>query len=566
MTPVILCGAGGHGRVLLDALRASGRPVAGVCGPGPAAPPDGLPWLGDDAWLERQDPAQFDLVNAIGSTGDPGRRIELFTRFKAAGFTFATVIHPSAIVGSAVTVGEGAQLMAGVIVQTGSVLGANVIVNTRASVDHDCVIGDHVHLAPGVVLSGGVTVGARTHIGTGAVAIQGVRVGAGCLVGAGSLLLGALPDGVRAHGVPARRVSLSLRILMTSHWKSTLLSPDDSLRRTIECIDASSLQIGLVVDAGGRLLGTVTDGDVRRAILRGTKLEAPVSGVMNPRPTVGQQGESLARRRALLRARDLRQLPIVDAAGRLVGLETLATIERRRDNWVVLMAGGKGTRLRPLTDDRPKPLLEVGDRPILETILERLVSHGFGRFFISVNYMAHMIEEHFGDGSRWGVQIEYLREREQLGTAGALQLLPEAPTEPVLIMNGDLLTSIDFGQLLGFHESRRPWATMCVREYDFQVPYGVVRIDGHQLVGFDEKPVHRFFVNAGIYVLSPEAIALVPPGRPCDMPTLFQEVTSRGQPASVFPVREYWMDIGQLEDFKRAQRDFDGIFGPGAKP
>ncbi|RYE87048.1 MAG: CBS domain-containing protein [Myxococcales bacterium] len=352
---------------------------------------------------------------------------------------------------------------------------------------------------------------------------------------------------------------------MTIPWQSTLLSPADSLRRTIERIDASSLQIGLVVDADGRLLGTVTDGDVRRAILRGTRLEAPVTEVMNPQPTVGRQSESVSRRRALLQARDLRQLPIVDAAGKLIGLETLASIDRRRDNWAVLMAGGKGVRLRPLTDDRPKPLLDVGGRPILETILERLIGHGFGRFFLSINYKGHMIEEHFGDGSRWGVQIEYLREDQPLGTAGALQLLPEAPTEPVLVMNGDLLTSVDFGQLLGFHESRRPWATMCVREYDFQVPYGVVRIDGHQLVGFDEKPVHRFFVNAGIYVLSPEALGLVPPGRPCDMPTLFQDITSRGQSAAVFPVREYWMDIGQLEDFKRAQQDFAGIFGPGAR-
>ena len=207
MKPVILCGGGGHARVLLEALRASSRTVLGVCSPEPGSLLDEVPWLGDDDWLRQHGPAGVELVNGVGSVGDLRLRVAIFDRFKSVGFSFASVMHPSAIVASGVTLGEGVQLMAGVIVQPGSVLGDNVVLNTRVSIDHDCALGAHVHLAPGVVFSGHVTVGARTHVGPGAVAIQGVTIGADCLIGAGALVLKPLPDGVTAYGVPARRVS-----------------------------------------------------------------------------------------------------------------------------------------------------------------------------------------------------------------------------------------------------------------------------------------------------------------------------------------------------------------------
>lgn len=327
-------------------------------------------------------------------------------------------------------------------------------------------------------------------------------------------------------------------------------------------IDTSSLQIGLVVDPEGKLLGTVTDGDIRRGLLRGTSLGAPVEQVMHRSPLVAGLSDSALTRRNKMRSRRLRHLPILDEQGRIIGLDLLEDLERSyRDNWVVLMAGGRGVRLRPLTDDRPKPLLEVGGRPILETILASFVNHGFWRFFIAINYRGEQIVEHFGDGSRWGVEISYLREEQQLGTAGALRLLPERPSRPVVAMNGDLLTSVNLGQMIEFHERECPWATMAVRQYDFQIPYGVVRVDSHRLVGFDEKPVLNYFVNAGIYILDPQVIDLLPPNQPFDMPSLFQATTARGQQALVFPIREYWTDIGQLDDFKRAQEDYPRVFG-----
>jgi NDP-sugar pyrophosphorylase family protein len=220
------------------------------------------------------------------------------------------------------------------------------------------------------------------------------------------------------------------------------------------------------------------------------------------------------------------------------------------------MAGGLGTRLQPLTDECPKPLLMVNGKPILETILESFVEQGFKRIFLSINFKAEMIRNYFGAGERWGIQIEYLHENTCLGTAGALSLLPEKPTAPVIVMNGDLLTRTNFDNLLQFHITQGATATMVVREYDFQVPYGVVRLDGTRIDAIEEKPVHKFFVNAGIYALSPEALDYLPAGVFFDMPALFEHLITADKVTAAYPLREYWLDIGQLEEFERAQREW----------
>lgn len=224
------------------------------------------------------------------------------------------------------------------------------------------------------------------------------------------------------------------------------------------------------------------------------------------------------------------------------------------------MAGGVGSRLRPLTDDTPKPMLRVGDRPLLETILENFIEYGFHHFYFSVNYMADVIKDHFRDGSRWGVSIEYLHEVERLGTAGALRLLPGRPPNELLVMNGDLLTKINFSHLLDFHAAHGSSGTMCVKEYELQVPYGVVNIDNHRITGVDEKPVKRFFVNAGIYVLQPDSLDLLPASGYFDMPSLFEKMIASRRETAAFPVREYWLDIGQMADYDRANGEFLKVF------
>jgi len=345
-------------------------------------------------------------------------------------------------------------------------------------------------------------------------------------------------------------------------WKNTLILPTMPIIKVIEKIDVNSLQIALIVDDQGRLLGTVTDGDIRRGILKGMDLHDPVNLIMNKKPIMVRSNVSRKNVLTTMKVAQIRHIPVVDEDGRVVNLEVLDEVLESAglDNWVVLMAGGLGSRLSPLTDECPKPLLKVGSRPILETILENFLEYNFRKFYVSLNYRGEMIRNYFGDGSRWGAEIRYIYEDKRLGTAGALSLLPEKPSSPLLVMNGDLLTKVNFKQLLEFHLDHKTSATMCVREYDFQVPFGVVQTDSYKLRRIDEKPVQRFFVNAGIYVLEPKTLALIPQDQFFDMPELFNQLIKEDQETVVFPIREYWMDIGHLADFERANGEFSEVF------
>ena len=347
-----------------------------------------------------------------------------------------------------------------------------------------------------------------------------------------------------------------------NRWRDVLIGKNTSILEAIKIIDLGSHQIALVVDDGNKLVGTVSDGDVRRAILKGMSLDRQVQEIMFIEPTVASFQNSRDEIIATMKLKHLRQIPIVDDDGCVVGLdlwENLISLEER-DNIVILMAGGLGSRLGELTKDCPKPLLRVGNKPVLETILENCLEYAFKHFYISVNYKADMVKEYFGDGSRWGVEIRYLEEKQRLGTAGAIGLLPEIPKAPVLVMNADVLTKINFKHLMEFHQEHGSVGTMCVREYEFQVPFGVVQLDNHTLRGIQEKPVHQFFVNAGIYVLNPEAVSLVPHNAHFDMPALFDRLIQQEMATAAFPVREYWLDIGRKDDLERANGDYAEVF------
>ena len=346
------------------------------------------------------------------------------------------------------------------------------------------------------------------------------------------------------------------------NWESVLVAPQTSLEDAIATLDRGALRITMVVDDGCRLLGTLTDGDVRRALLRHLPLDVPVSQIMCITPKVARHNWDRDRVLAVMESAELLQLPVVDDGGRVVGLETLHGLldKRQLNNPVFLMAGGFGTRLHPLTQDCPKPLLKVGDKPILELILEGFIKAGFHRFFISTHYLPEMVREYFGDGSRWGVSIRYTHEERPLGTGGALGLLPHDEIDaPLFVMNGDLLTTLNYRKLLDFHLDNPSLATMCVREFEYQVPYGVVESEGHMLRSMVEKPIQKFFVNAGVYVLSPELVKSVQPGTRIDMPTLLERSIAAGNSVTVFPVHEYWLDIGRMEDFKRAQIEIEAL-------
>lgn len=346
------------------------------------------------------------------------------------------------------------------------------------------------------------------------------------------------------------------------NWQSTLVAPTTSLESAIATMDRSALRIAIVVDGKSQLLGTLTDGDVRRALLRRLPMSTPVHEVMCAQPQRAEAGWGRERILALMQEHELLQVPIVDASGHVVGLETLhGVLERHvRNNPVFVMAGGFGTRLHPLTQECPKPMLNVGDRPILQIILERLIEKGFHRFFFSTHFMPEVIRSHFGDGHKWGVAIQYVHESEPLGTGGALGLLPKNEVDaPLLLVNGDLLTTLDYQGLLDFHETSGCTATVCVGQYEHQIPYGVVESAGSRLVSMVEKPIQRAFINAGIYVLSPDFVRSVPASTKIDMPNLLEQVLAAGKQVSVFPIHEYWLDIGRLEDFHRAQRDVEMV-------
>jgi dTDP-glucose pyrophosphorylase len=345
-------------------------------------------------------------------------------------------------------------------------------------------------------------------------------------------------------------------------WRATLIGDSVTIHEAIRAIDESALQIALVIDHEQRLVGTVTDGDVRRGLLRGIGLDAPAADIMNREPVSCPAALGRDAALAVMRGADVKQVPLVDDANCVVGLELMGDVIKRtdHDNWIVLMAGGLGQRLRPLTEDCPKPMLPVGGQPILEIILKNFARQGFSRFFLSVNYKAEMVRRHFGDGSRWGVEIDYLQEPERLGTAGALGLLPQRPTQSLIVMNGDLLTAINFGSMLQFHVEHQATATMAVREHTVEVPFGVIDLAEDYLAGLTEKPRYSWFINAGIYVVEPSVLDLVEPGKALDMPALFERVMARNEKVAAFPIREYWRDIGRLEDLEHATADYPTAF------
>lgn len=349
---------------------------------------------------------------------------------------------------------------------------------------------------------------------------------------------------------------------MNKDWKTIATLSTATMREVLSTIDASSMQIALVVDDGCHLLGTITDGDIRRALLRGDSLDTPVIHFMNSNPITGLLDEDPHIWQRTMDRYSLQHLPLLDANGCIQELarKTLPQ-EPLRKNPVVLMAGGMGTRLRPLTQQRPKPLLQVGEKPIIQTIIENFVSQGFHDFKICINYQGEQIKAFCGNGGKWNANIEYIEEQKRLGTAGALSLLSKRPETPFFVMNGDVLTKVDFVRLLGFHQKQHNLATMCVREYRYQIPYGVVQLDQHRIIDLKEKPVKYYNVNAGVYLLEPTVLDHIPKNEYFDMTQLFEKLIEENAQVGSFPLREYWMDVGRMEDFEQAHLDYAVHFG-----
>ncbi|WP_283787469.1 nucleotidyltransferase family protein [Bermanella sp. WJH001] len=333
------------------------------------------------------------------------------------------------------------------------------------------------------------------------------------------------------------------------------LSSKDTIEQAINKLDAVQAKLILVVKFDKTLLGTITDGDIRRALLRHLPLSTALSQVMNCTPKCVKDNEGELKAKQLMRTFDIPAVPKLKN-GKVIDLLGINKNTQKRHNPVFLMAGGFGKRLRPLTDNCPKPMLKVGDKPILENIIEQFIISGFYNFYISTHYLNEQIEQYFGDGSRFGINIQYINEEFPLGTAGAIALLPnEVKNEHLIMMNGDLLTQVKFDDMLDYHINERADISVAVRDYQIQVPFGVIKHSQGSITEIKEKPVESYFINAGIYCISPTVLQSVKSNKVLDMPTLIEQQLTKKNQVSMFPIHEYWLDIGHLNDFERAQTD-----------
>lgn len=338
-------------------------------------------------------------------------------------------------------------------------------------------------------------------------------------------------------------------------WRRAILPADITVQQAIRNLDQVAIKIVLVVNEFEELQGTVSDGDIRRGLLRGLDLNSPITTIIHRDALVVPPGMARETVVQLMVANKLQQIPVVDERRHVVGLHLWdeVAIPQQRPNLMVIMAGGMGTRLRPHTSNCPKPLLPVAGKPILEHIIERSKLEGFSRFVLAIYYLGSMIEDYFGNGEHWNVQIEYLREKAPLGTAGALCMLEPTPSMPFVVTNGDVLTDIHYGEILDFHTRHNAVATMAVRQHEWQHPFGVVQTQGVDIVGFEEKPVARTHINAGVYVLDPVALGSLSADESCDMPTLFERIQAQSLRTIAYPMHEPWLDVGRPEDLAVAR-------------
>jgi len=337
-------------------------------------------------------------------------------------------------------------------------------------------------------------------------------------------------------------------------WLKAILPVDASIQQAISNLDEAAIKIILVVNGKGELEGTISDGDIRRGLLKGLNLNSPITNVIHRNALVVPSDMGREMVMQLMVANKIQQIPAVDEHHHVVGLHLWDEIATPpvRHNLMVIMAGGMGTRMHPHTENCPKPMLPVAGKPMLEHIIEHAKLEGFSHFVLVVHYLGHMIEEYFGNGDRFGVHINYLHEQSPLGTAGGLGLLNPRPEAAFVVTNGDVITDIRYGELLDFHLRHSAAATMAVRVHEWQHPFGVVQTEGIEIVGFEEKPVARTHINAGIYALDPSALNALPVGVRCDMPTLFEYLQEQVKRTVAYPMHEPWLDVGRPDDLSRA--------------
>lgn len=345
--------------------------------------------------------------------------------------------------------------------------------------------------------------------------------------------------------------------------KCLFVRPQDSIKDAMEVIDKGGKGIALAIDMNGRLAGILTDSDIRRAILRGVSLDVPTESIMNEHFIFITEGYTQTLARTVFEQKRVNQIPVLDENMRVVDIILYHEFHNKpsKENWTVIMAGGLGTRLAPLTKEVPKPMLNVGAKPILETIIEQLKTYGYRNIIMTLNYKADIIENYFQDGTNFGVNIKYVKENKRLGTAGAIRLAKQYLDKPFFVINGDILTKLNYEQFLQYHLKHKNIITIGTKKYELQIPYGVVNIKDERVIALTEKPMESHFISGGMYCLSPETLELIPQDEYYDITQLINGYLEKDKQIGSFPITEYWMDIGQIEDYRQANLDYENLFG-----
>ncbi len=472
------------------------------------------------------------------------------------GIRWAIIIHPEASIASSADVAPGSVVLRRALIQPSVKIGSHSIINSGVILEHDSVLGSFTHLAPGVITGGGVTVGTGTLVGIGAKVRDHIDIGTDVIVGTGSVVVSNLGNNVIVAGIPAKPI-----VEMDIHSggpdvKELCISPETTLYDAMQHISDHGAA-ALITDEKMRLLGLLNDGDIRSALLNKFDLDEPVETVMNRKYMFVKSGTPRDVALSMLKSSKHRLMPILDEDGVVAGLHLIDSMVgvTSLPNAVVIMAGGKGVRLRPITENIPKPMVKVAGRPILEHIILHLACAGIKTIYIAVNYLGSVIEDYFKDGSMYGVTINYLREDMPLGTGGALKLIDKPINEPLIVMNGDLITQFDVKQMIDYHNRGSYKLTIGVHDYQVEIPYGVIdwNESDKKVDRIVEKPEQNFLINGGIYVINPSLIDLIEAGKTVPITEIIEAAIKQGDSVGAHLLDGDWIDVGQHKDLAAAR-------------
>jgi len=486
--------------------------------------------------------------------GDVSRRNKIISSLSFSEDRWANLIHPSAIIASNVKLSHGVAVLSRVIIQTGTVINEHAIVNNGVVIEHDVFIGKNTHIGSGAVIGGGCNIGNNCTVGLGARIRDHVSIGSGVTAGMGSVVVTDLPENETVVGVPARRIS-SEPVINKVNISDICITSETTLYETMSILAKHGTMIVFVTEEDYKVLGIVAYRDIRNALLTDNDLDQPIIKFMNKNYQYVTEKTSRVVALEKMKALGYTRMPVLDDNRRVVGLHLAEALIGNHclNNIAVIMAGGIGVRLKPLTNEIPKPMIKVAGHPILEHIILHLTASGIRTIYLAVNYLADVIEDYFEDGSMFGCRIQYLREKTPLGTAGALRLLPEKPKCPIFVVNGDLITHFDAQTMLHNHQVSKNIMTIGIHDYIQHIPYGVIDVNGSEVVSIYEKPEKHYNINGGIYIIEPTLIDTVPEETPFQMPEFVSNTINNKQKVGVYLIEGSWIDIGQHKDLEVAQ-------------